>query len=124
MILTNRVFASMLLWQIGATVTAGCIIFMFYGNHAAISAFLGGFSVVFAAAIASIIFVRNRNNHEAAAILISLILSEMIKLIFTFMFLFLVFKNYKSLVPVALIVGLMAAVLVSGAAMSKLVNKK
>lgn len=123
MILTNRVFATMLAWQTGATLAVCSIIYILYGKHAAISAFLGGFSVVFAAAIASIIFIRNKNKHEAVAILISLIMSEMVKLIFIFTFLFLVFKHYKSLVPAALIVGLMAAVLVSGAAMSKLVSK-
>jgi ATP synthase protein I len=124
MILTNRVFTAMLGWQTLATCVVSAIIFFIYGKHAAISAGLGGFSIIFAAAIASLIFVRNRNKHDAAAILVSLIVSEMVKLVFVFSFLILVFKYYKSLVPVALIIGLMAAVLVSGAAMSILVSKE
>lgn len=123
MILTNRVFATMLVWQTGATSVLSSIAYFFYGKHVAISAFLGGFSIIFAAAIASIIFVRNRNKHDAAAILISLIMSEVVKLLFIFTFLFLVFKHYKNLVPVALIIGLIVALLMSGAAMSKLVTK-
>ena len=113
----------MLAWQTGATSVLASTTYFFYGKHAAISAFLGGFSIIFAAAIASIIFVRNRNKHDAAAILISLIMSEIVKLLFIFTFLFLVFKHYKNLVPVALIIGLIVALLMSGAAMSKLVTK-
>ena len=123
MILTNRVFTSMLVWQLAATCMASMILMMITGKHAAISAILGGCSVIFASAIASLIFVRNRNKSDAAAILVSLIISEMVKLIFIFTFLFLVFKHYKSLVPLALIIGLIVAVMVSGAAMGKLINK-
>lgn len=123
MILTNQVFATMLAWQTGATSVLASIIYFFYGKHTAISAFLGGFSIIFAAAIASMIFVRNRNKHDAAAILISLIMSEIVKLLFIFAFLLLVFKHYKNLVPVALIIGLIVALLISGAAMGKLVTK-
>ena len=114
----------MLAWQTGATSVLASITYFFYGKHAAISAFLGGFSIIFAALIASIIFVRNRNKHDATAILISLIMSEIVKLLFIFIFLFLVFKHYNNLVPVALIIGLIIALLISGAAMSKLVTKQ
>ena len=123
MILTNRVFATMLAWQTGATSVLTSITYFFYGKHAAISAFFGGFSIIFAAAIASAIFVRNRNKHDATAILISLIVSEIVKLLFIFTFLFLVFKHYKNLMPVALIIGLIVALLMSGAAMGKLITK-
>jgi ATP synthase protein I len=62
--------------------------------------------------------VRNRNKKDATAVLISLILAEVVKLAFVFIFLFLVFKQYKSLVPFALIAGLMAAAVLSGATIS------
>jgi ATP synthase protein I len=65
-----------------------------------------------------LVYVRNRNRQDATAILISLILAEAVKLVFVFMFLFLVFKHYKSLVPFALIAGLMAAAVLSGATIS------
>ena len=123
MIQAERVFTRMLAWQAIATLIVGLIFFFVTGKNAAISALLGGFSVIFAAAIASLIFVRNKNKQDAASVLVSLIVSEIVKLVFIFAFLFLVFKNYKNLVAVALIVGLMAAALVSGVAISKIASK-
>jgi ATP synthase protein I len=73
---------------------------------------------VFATAFASLVFARNRNKRDATAVLVSLILAEVVKLAFVFMFLFLVFKQYKSLVPAALIAGLIAAAVLSGATIS------
>lgn len=124
MIQTERVFTRMLAWQALATLIVGLIFLLVTGKNAAISGLLGGFSVIFAAAIASLIFVRNKNIQDAASVLVSLIISEMVKLVFVFTFLFLVFKHYKNLVPLALIVGLMAAALVSGAAISMMASKK
>jgi ATP synthase protein I len=97
----------------------GLVAFAIAGKSAAISAILGGFSVLFGAAFASLIFARNKNKQDATAILISLILAEVVKLVFIFLFLFLVFKQYKNLVPAALIPGLMAAAIVSGAVISQ-----
>ncbi len=123
MIQTGRVFTRMLAWQALATCLVGLIFFFISGKHAAISGLLGGFSVIFAAAIASLIFVRNKNKQDAASILVRLLLAEIVKLVFIFTFLFLVFRHYKNLVALALIVGLMAAALVSGVAMSKMASK-
>jgi ATP synthase protein I len=123
MIHTERVFIRMLAWQALATTLVALIAFFISGKSAATSGFLGGFSVIFASAFASLIFARNKNKQDAASILISLIVSEIVKLVFVFTFLILVFKHYKNLVPAALIIGLMVAALVSGAAMSKMANK-
>lgn len=119
----NLVFIRMLGWQSAATIFVATIAFFYAGKHSAVSALLGGFSVVTAASLASLIFVRNKNKQDAAAILVSLLLAEIVKLIFIFTCLFLVFKLYKSLVPSALIIGLMAAAILSGAAISKIVKK-
>jgi ATP synthase protein I len=118
MMQTERLYIKMLVWQALATSVVGLAAFVVDGKSAAISALLGGFSVVFASAFASLIFARNRNKQDATAILISLIVSELVKLTFVFMFLFLVFMQYKSLVPAALIAGLIAAAVLSGATIS------
>lgn len=123
MIHNERVFIRMLAWQTLATTLVALIAFYSSGKNAAISGFLGGFSVIFASAFASLIFARNKNKQDAASILVSLIVSEIVKLVFVFTFLILVFKHYKNLVPAALIIGLMAAALVSGAAISKTASK-
>jgi ATP synthase protein I len=123
MIHTERVFIRMLAWQTLATMLIALLAFFISGKYAAISGVLGGFSVIFAASFASLIFARNKNKQDAASILISLIVSEIVKLVFVFSILVLVFKNYKNLVPAALIIGLMAAALVSGMAISKITSK-
>lgn len=109
----------MLAWQGLVTALVGLAAFVIAGKSAAISALLGGFSVLFGAAFASLIFARNKNKQDATAILVSLILAEVVKLVFIFIFLFLVFKQYKNLVPAALILGLMGAAIVSGATISQ-----
>jgi ATP synthase protein I len=118
MMQTERFFIKMLAWQALATGVVGLLAYLMGGKSAAISALLGGFSVVFATAFASLVFARNRNKRDATAVLVSLILAEVVKLAFVFMFLFLVFKQYKSLVPAALIAGLIAAAVLSGATIS------
>ena len=123
MIHTEYVFTRMLAWQVLATSLVALIIFFITGKNAAISAGLGGFSVIFASGFASLIFVRKKRQQDAASILVSLILSEIVKLTFVFSFLILVFRQYKSLVPAALIIGLMAAALISGAAISKIKSR-
>jgi ATP synthase protein I len=118
MIHTERIFIRMLAWQTLATVLVALIAFFVSGKNAAISGFLGGFSVVFANGFASLVFARNKNKHDATAILVSLIVAELVKLAFVFMFLFLVFKQYKSLVPAALIAGLIVTAVLSGVTIS------
>jgi ATP synthase protein I len=113
-----HVFIKMLAWQVIATCTVALAAFILVGKNASISAFLGGFSVVFATTFSSLIFARNKNKSDATAILVSLIVAELVKLAFIFMFLFLVFKQYKSLVPAALIAGLIVAAVLSGATIS------
>jgi ATP synthase protein I len=119
MIHTERIFIRMLAWQALATALVALITFFISGKNAAISGFLGGFSMIFASTFASLIFARNKKKLDAVSILISLIVSEIVKLVFVFTFLILVFKHYKNLVPSALIIGLMVAALASGAAISK-----
>ena len=126
MIHTKSVFITALAWQAIAACFSAVVIFFFLGKNAAISALLGGFSVVLGASFASLIYIRNSKKNivqDGASILTSLLLSELVKIIFIFAFLLMVFKHYKSLVPVALIVGLIAAALASGVAISKIERK-
>ena len=122
----KSVFMTALAWQaISASVCSG-VLFLILGKSAAISALLGGFSVVLGASFASLIYIRNNKKkivQDSASILTSLLLSEMAKIIFIFAFLLMVFKHYKSLVPVALIIGLISAAFASGAAISKIEHK-
>ena len=114
----NNVFSKMLRWQLVATMVVAVIALYASGMHACISAVAGGTSVVIAAFIASKVALRS--NKEASAVLINMLKAEAIKIFLIVILLFVTFKVYKQLVPIALIAGLAGAALFSGAAMAKL----
>lgn len=115
---TNNVFNEMLRWQLSATAVVAAIALLISGLHAGLSAVAGGLSVVIGAFIAS--KIARRHKKDASAILINLLKAEAVKILVIVVLLFITFKVYKQLVPFALIVGLAAAALFSGAAISKL----
>ena len=115
---TAAVFSKMLHLQLIATATVAIASLAISGLHAGISALLGGAAVIIAAFIAS--KIAQRKSVEAAAVLVNLLKAEAVKVLIIIVMLFVTFKVYKQLVPFALIIGLAAAALVSGAAMSKL----
>ena len=115
---TAAVFSKMLRLQLIATAIVAIASLAISGLHAGLSALLGGAAVIIAAFVAS--KIAQRKSIEAAAVLVNLLKAEAVKVLIIIVLLFLVFKVYKHLVPFALIVGLAAAALVSGAAMSKL----
>ena len=115
---TAAIFSKMLRLQLIATAIVALASLAISGLHAGTSALIGGAAVIVAAFIAS--KIAQRKNSEAAAVLVNLLKAEAVKVCIIFILLFITFKVYKQLVPFALIVGLAAAALVSGAAMSKL----
>ena len=115
---TVAVFSKMLRLQLIATGFVAIASLAISGLHAGASALIGGAAVIVAAFIAS--KIAQRKNIEAAAVLVNLLKAEAVKVLIIFVLLFMTFKTYKQLVPFALIIGLAAAALVSGAAMSKL----
>ena len=115
---TASIFSKMLRLQLIATAVIAVVSLVILGLHAGISALLGGLAVTIGAFIAA--KIAQRNKQDATAVLINLLKAEAVKVIVIFVLLLIVFKVYKQLVPFALIAGLAAAALVSGAAMSKL----
>ncbi|MBM3350270.1 MAG: ATP synthase subunit I [Betaproteobacteria bacterium] len=110
----------MLKIQLIATLAVAVVAFLFSGAYAGVSAVLGGLSVVIGAYFASLVARRGENKTEASAILINLLKAEAVKILVIIILLFIAFSIYKQLVPFALIAGLAAAALFSGAALSKL----
>ena len=115
---TAAVFSKMLRLQIIATAIVAIASLIISGLHAGLSALLGGVAVMTAAFVAS--KIAQRKSVEAATVLVNLLKAEAVKVFITIVLLFITFKVYKQLVPFALIAGLAAAALVSGAAMSRL----
>jgi ATP synthase protein I len=112
-------YRNMLRWQVMATVVVTVVAGLFSGIPAGISAFLGGVSVIIGAWFAAKIAARGRAKSQAADVLINLLKAEAVKILIIAIILFAVFKLYQSLVPFALIAGLAAAALFSGAALAK-----
>ena len=115
---TASVFSKMLRLQLIATVVVVVASSVISGLHAGASALIGGTAVIIGACMAS--KIAQRNNKDATTVLVNLLKAEAIKIAIIFVLLLITFKVYKQLVPFALIMGLAAAALVSGAAMSKL----
>ena len=117
---TTDVFSKMLKIQVIATAAVALVALVLSGLNAGLSAVLGGASVIVGAYAASMIARRSKNKSDASAILINLLKAEAVKILVIIVFLFITFLVYKQLVPFALIAGLAAAALFSGAALSKL----
>jgi len=110
----------MLKIQVIATVAVAIAATLLSGLHAGVSAILGGASVVAGAYVASKVAKRGDGKTEPSAILINLLKAEAVKILVIIVALVIIFGFYKQLVPFALIAGLAAAALFSGAALSKL----
>ena len=115
---TAYIFSTMLRLQLIATASISIISLLITGMHAGVSALIGGAVVMVGAFLGS--KIAQRTKQDATATLINLLKAEAVKVIVIFALLLIVFKVYRQLVPFALIAGLAAAALVSGAAMSKL----
>jgi len=115
---SERTFGGMLRSQLLATVAVAVIAFVISGVYASLSAVAGGLAVILAAFIASKVAISKRK--DAASVLGSMLKAELIKIVLIVLFLFLAIKGLKEdLVPWALIVGLAAAAIISGATISK-----
>jgi ATP synthase protein I len=117
---TTDVFSKMLKIQGIATAAVAVVALILAGLNAGVSAILGGASVIVGAYAASVIARRSKNKSDASAILINLLKAEAVKILVIIVFLLITFVVFKQLVPFALIAGLAAAALFSGAALSKL----
>jgi len=118
--ITSDVFSKMLKVQLVATLAVAVIALLVSGLNASVSAVLGGASVVLGALAATAIAKRGANKEDPTAILVNLLKAEAVKIIVIIILLVIIFNVYKQLVPFALIAGLAAAALFSGAALSKL----
>lgn len=116
---TSSIFSKMLRSQSIATIVVAAIALAISGIHAGVSALAGGMCVVIGAVLASKIAQRSDGKRDASAILINLLKAEAVKILVIVVLLFITFKVYKQLVPFALVAGLAAAAIFSGAAISK-----
>jgi ATP synthase protein I len=112
------VFSNMLRLQLIATALVTIGAFAIFGLHAGVSGFIGGFSVIFAAFFAT--KIANRAVKTPSAALLNLLKAELLKILIIIAVLFLAFKLYEQIIPVAMLAGMAATALISGAAIGKL----
>ena len=115
----KQTYRNMLRWQVIATVVVTLIAGVAGGVAAGISALFGGSAVIIGAWFAAKIAEKGQTKTQATAVLLNLLKAEAVKILIVAIILFAVFKLYQSLVPFALIAGLAAAALFSGAALAK-----
>lgn len=118
----SRAFKGAARWQIITTIFLALIAGMLADAHAAASVFVGGASVLLGG-YAGVATMRSQNNPTPGVILIALLKAEAVKIIVIALLLLAAFKFYKGLVPLALVGGLAAAVLISGIGLRTLGNE-
>ena len=89
------------------------------GIHAAASVLMGGISVLMGG-YAGVAAIRSQGNATPGSILITILKAEAVRIAVIMLLLLIAFKFYRELVPLALIGGLAAAVLISGAGLRTL----
>ena len=128
---TAQVYKQMLKWQLIATVSVAVIVSVVAQSiglpspeHAGISALAGGMSAVLGGIAGAWIAKSGDKKNDAGAILITMLKAEAVKILVIALLLFLTFKLYNEhLVPIALILGLAASAILSGAAFMGLDKK-
>lgn len=117
----SRAFYKAARWQVIATAILVLALLVFAGVHAAISALLGGTSVI-VGCYAGVIAAGNGCSKKPGTVLITLLKAEAIKVVVIVLLLLVTFKFYEGLVPLALIGGLASAALISGAGLRAVNN--
>lgn len=121
---TAQVYKKMLKWQLISTISVAAVAYILAermgdvsGEHAAVSALAGGMSAVLGGLAGSMIARNGDKKNNAGSIIITMLKAEAVKIFVIVLLLFLTFKLYNEhLVPIALILGLAASAILSGAA--------
>ena len=116
----SRAYNKAVRWQVIATALVAIASFALAGSHAAISALMGGVSVI-AGSYAGVASTR-KSSTDPSALLITLLKAEAIKIVVIVLLLLAIYKFYAGLVPLALIGGLASAALIAGAGLRNINN--
>ena len=108
--LGNRPMRAALLWQLAVAGVSAAVAGLFGGEHAAISAALGG-TVVILANVAYMLTVSLSAPRTAGATIQTLFRAEAVKVALIVLGLWLVFTEYRELVALPLVATLIVAVL-------------
>ena len=122
---TSRALRKAARWQIIVTVLISGVSLLVADAGAAISAMAGGASVIAGglAGFAVLAVTQRLNSVTPTFILMSLLKAEAIKVLVIVTLLLVIFRYYRGLVPLFLILGLAGSVLASGAGLRAMNNE-
>ena len=103
-----------------ASVVTAVIVFVLFGMHAGISLLLGAVPVIVGLLVSTPIAYKSRDTKKASTIVISALKAEAVKILIIIFLLWLVFKFYEQIVPLANVGGVIIAAIVSGIGVTKL----
>ena len=103
-----------------ASVITAVIVFVFFGMHAGISLLLGVVPVIVGLLVSAPIAYKSRDTKKGSTIVISALKAEAVKILIIIFLLWLAFKFYEQIVPLANICGVIIAAIVSGIGVTKL----
>jgi len=117
------IYKKMIVRQLVFGVSGAIALGILFDIHAGISLLAGVMPVVIGVLVASPI-VNKKNNDNPGGIVINALKAEAVKIFLILALMWLEFKFYNDLVPMALVVGLVMAALISGIAISHIDNIK
>ena len=103
-----------------ASVVTAVIVFVLFGMHAGISLLLGAVPVIVGLLVSTPIAYKSHDTKKASTIVISALKAEAVKILIIIFLLWLAFKFYEQIVPLANICGVIIAAIVSGISVTKL----
>jgi len=117
------IYKKMIVRQLVFGVSGAIVLGILFDIHAGISLLAGVMPVVIGVLVASPI-ANKKNNDNPGGIVINALKAEAVKIFLILALMWLEFKFYNDLVPMALVVGLVMAALISGIAISHIDNIK
>ena len=120
----DQMFRRMIRLQFVVTLLVTILASGLAGVRGGFSAAAGGGAAIVGCMASAWVVTRNKRNQGAGAVLAGLLKAEAIKILVIALVLWLVFRLYSGLVPLALIGGLGAAALLSGAAIFSINEKE
>jgi ATP synthase protein I len=93
---------------------------VFFGMHAGISLLLGVVPVIVGLLVSAPIAYKSSDTKKASTIVISALKAEIVKILIIIFLLWLAFKFYEQIVPLANICGVIIAAVISGIGVTKL----
>tara|TARA_B110000902_G_scaffold244520_1_gene297808 strand:+ start:822 stop:1238 length:417 start_codon:yes stop_codon:yes gene_type:complete len=110
-------YKKMIVRQLIFGILAAIVLGFIFTIHTGLSLLAGIMPVVLGVIIASPIAIK-KNKNNAGSVIINALKAEAVKIFLVLGLLWLEFKFYSELVPIALVVGLIVAALISGMAIS------